>query len=335
VRFGLDHLHRLGGAGIRSGAGGPAYSASKAGVISLVKTSANELYGTGVRVNAVAPGLIETGMTKPIFDGARARGNEGKIGQLNPLTRYGVPDEIAHAGLFLASDDALLRERTDHRGGRAGCRPPIPWCVAGPDLGSHDLPGSPRPDGVQPRAPHSGPRGQSAHGAWRPPGEAVGPAAARPDPRARRLAHRFEPLGRAHATAEIISHKLGGLPVEFDDRLMEMSWGPHDGRLPLELEAEQPDTFGRTGWPFDASAGESYEAVAARIGSWLPSCRRSRSAGSSPSATASPAASCAASTPASTATGSAPRTSRRTPSSCCSTAASAASTASLWSDPPP
>ncbi|WP_372782632.1 SDR family NAD(P)-dependent oxidoreductase [Phenylobacterium sp.] len=93
-------------AGIRSGAGGPAYSASKAGVISLAQTSANEFYGTGVRVNAIAPGLIETGMTKPIFDGARARGNEDKIGQLNPLTRYGAPDEIAHAGLFLASDDA-------------------------------------------------------------------------------------------------------------------------------------------------------------------------------------------------------------------------------------
>ncbi|HZZ31572.1 MAG TPA: SDR family NAD(P)-dependent oxidoreductase [Phenylobacterium sp.] len=93
-------------AGIRSGAGGPAYSASKAGVISLAQTSANEFYGTGVRVNAIAPGLIETGMTKPIFDGARARGNEDKIGQLNPLARYGLPDEIAHAGLFLASDDA-------------------------------------------------------------------------------------------------------------------------------------------------------------------------------------------------------------------------------------
>jgi NAD(P)-dependent dehydrogenase (short-subunit alcohol dehydrogenase family) len=93
-------------AGIRSGAGGPAYSASKAGVISLAQTSANEFYGTGVRVNAIAPGLIETGMTKPIFDGARARGNEDKIGQLNPLTRYGVPDEIAQAGLFLASDDS-------------------------------------------------------------------------------------------------------------------------------------------------------------------------------------------------------------------------------------
>ena len=93
-------------AGINSGAGGPAYSASKAGVISLVKTACNELYGTGVRVNAIAPGLIETGMTKPIFDGARARGNEDKIGQLNPTTRYGVPEEIARAGLFLASDDA-------------------------------------------------------------------------------------------------------------------------------------------------------------------------------------------------------------------------------------
>jgi len=93
-------------AGIRSGAGGPAYSASKAGVISLVQTACNELYGAGVRVNAIAPGLIETGMTKPIFDGARARGNEDKIGQLNPTTRYGVPEEIARAALFLASDDA-------------------------------------------------------------------------------------------------------------------------------------------------------------------------------------------------------------------------------------
>ena len=82
------------------------YSASKAGVISLVQTACNELYGTGVRVNAVAPGLIETGMTKPIFDGARARGNEDKIGQLNPTTRYGEPEEIAAAALFLASDDA-------------------------------------------------------------------------------------------------------------------------------------------------------------------------------------------------------------------------------------
>ena len=93
-------------AGIRANAGPTPYSASKAGVISLVQTTANELYGTGVRVNAICPGLIETGMTKPIFDGARARGNEGKIGQLNPTARYGVPTEIANMALFLASDDA-------------------------------------------------------------------------------------------------------------------------------------------------------------------------------------------------------------------------------------
>jgi NAD(P)-dependent dehydrogenase (short-subunit alcohol dehydrogenase family) len=93
-------------AGLRANAGGTAYSASKAGVVSLVQTTANEFYGTGVRVNAICPGLIETGMTKPIFDGARARGTEGKIGQLNPLKRNGVPEEIAQMALFLASDDA-------------------------------------------------------------------------------------------------------------------------------------------------------------------------------------------------------------------------------------
>jgi NAD(P)-dependent dehydrogenase (short-subunit alcohol dehydrogenase family) len=93
-------------AGIRSGAGGMPYSASKAGVISLAQTSANELYGTGVRVNAICPGLIETGMTKPVYDAARERGTADKIGQLNPLMRGGEPHEIANMGLFLASDEA-------------------------------------------------------------------------------------------------------------------------------------------------------------------------------------------------------------------------------------
>src|SRR5512138_1003849 len=67
-------------AGLRSGAGGSPYSASKAGVISLVQTSANQLAGTNVRVNAICPGLTETGMTKPMFDLARARGSEARIG---------------------------------------------------------------------------------------------------------------------------------------------------------------------------------------------------------------------------------------------------------------
>ncbi|MGK6319981.1 SDR family NAD(P)-dependent oxidoreductase [Sphingomonas sp. DT-204] len=93
-------------AGIRSGAGGPAYSASKAGVINLVQTAAQQLTGTNVRVNAICPGLIETGMTQRVFDYAREAGKLDKVGRLNPLRRYGVPEEIARAALFLASDDA-------------------------------------------------------------------------------------------------------------------------------------------------------------------------------------------------------------------------------------
>ena len=93
-------------AGLKSGASGHPYAASKAGVISLVQTTAYSLSGTGVRINAVCPGLIETGMTRPIFENARERGTDGKIGQLNPLKRAGQPHELAAMGLFLASDDA-------------------------------------------------------------------------------------------------------------------------------------------------------------------------------------------------------------------------------------
>jgi NAD(P)-dependent dehydrogenase (short-subunit alcohol dehydrogenase family) len=115
IKYAAAHMRDHGGgsivctasvAGLRSGAGGSPYSASKAGVISLVQTAANQLAGTGVRVNAICPGLIETGMTKPMFDLARARGSEKKIGQLNPLKRPGQPIEIAQMALFLASDDA-------------------------------------------------------------------------------------------------------------------------------------------------------------------------------------------------------------------------------------
>lgn len=93
-------------AGLRSGAGGAAYSASKAGVISLVQTAAQQLSGNGIRVNAICPGLIETGMTQPIYEMARARGQEQRIGELNPLNRGGEAEEIARAALFLASDES-------------------------------------------------------------------------------------------------------------------------------------------------------------------------------------------------------------------------------------
>ena len=93
-------------AGLRANAGGNPYSASKAGIISLVQTAANSFFGSGVRINAICPGLIETGMTKPIFDYAKARGTASNLGQLNPLGRYGVPQEIAAMAAFLASDEA-------------------------------------------------------------------------------------------------------------------------------------------------------------------------------------------------------------------------------------
>jgi len=93
-------------AGLKAGASGHPYGASKAGVISLVQTTAYSLSGTGVRINAVCPGLIETGMTRPVFDRAKERGTQDKIGQLNPLKRAGQPHELAAMGLFLASDDA-------------------------------------------------------------------------------------------------------------------------------------------------------------------------------------------------------------------------------------
>ena len=115
IKHAAPHMAEAGGgsiictasvAGLRSGAGGPAYSASKAGVISLVKSAAQQLTGSNVRVNAVCPGLIETGMTEFIYERARAKGQEDRLGHLNPLQRGGEPAEIANAALFLASDEA-------------------------------------------------------------------------------------------------------------------------------------------------------------------------------------------------------------------------------------
>ena len=93
-------------AGIRSGAGSPAYSASKAGVINLAAVSAQQLTGSNVRVNAICPGLTETGMTKPVFDYAREANKMNRVGRLNPLHRGAQPEELAKVALFLASDDA-------------------------------------------------------------------------------------------------------------------------------------------------------------------------------------------------------------------------------------
>ncbi len=105
-------------AGLRANAGGSPYAASKAGVISLAQTAANALSGTGVRVNAICPGLIETGMTKPIFDRARAKGTDDKIGQLNPLKRAGEPRGDRGDGALSRQRRIVLRERAGVRGRR-------------------------------------------------------------------------------------------------------------------------------------------------------------------------------------------------------------------------
>lgn len=93
-------------AGVRSGAGGNAYSASKAAVINLTMTSACDLAPWHIRVNAVCPGLIETGMTAPVFERARAENKEDRLGYRCELRRPGRPEEVAAAIAFLASDDA-------------------------------------------------------------------------------------------------------------------------------------------------------------------------------------------------------------------------------------
>lgn len=93
-------------AGIRSGAGGNAYSASKAALINFTQTAACDLGGDNIRVNAVCPGLIETGMTQSIFDYARKSGKAHKLGSRCELRRYGRPEEVARVILFLAGDEA-------------------------------------------------------------------------------------------------------------------------------------------------------------------------------------------------------------------------------------
>ncbi|CAB4422290.1 unnamed protein product [Rhizophagus irregularis] len=93
-------------AGLRSGAGPLDYSASKAAIINMVQAGAWRLANTNIRVNCINPGIIETNMTQPTFEYARSRGTINKVGQLNPLQRYAVPEEVANVALFLASDES-------------------------------------------------------------------------------------------------------------------------------------------------------------------------------------------------------------------------------------
>ena len=78
-----------------------AYAASKGGVVQLTKALSNELAGNGIRVNAVAPGYIETEMTGSLEDWRR-REIDARI----PAGRWGTPADVADVVAFLLSDDA-------------------------------------------------------------------------------------------------------------------------------------------------------------------------------------------------------------------------------------
>ena len=82
-------------------AGQANYSAAKAGVIALTKTSAKEFASRGINVNAVAPGFIETDMTNVLKDEVKS-----EMSKSIPLNRFGKPEDVADVVAFLASDSA-------------------------------------------------------------------------------------------------------------------------------------------------------------------------------------------------------------------------------------
>jgi 3-oxoacyl-[acyl-carrier protein] reductase len=87
--------------GVNGNAGQANYSAAKAGIIGLTKSLAKELGSRNIRVNAIAPGFIETDMTKDL-------GNTEEFLKLIPLKRMGKPEDIAAAVKFLAVDSTYV-----------------------------------------------------------------------------------------------------------------------------------------------------------------------------------------------------------------------------------
>ncbi|MDE1045228.1 MAG: beta-ketoacyl-ACP reductase, partial [Nitrospinaceae bacterium] len=85
--------------GVMGNFGQANYSASKAGVIGLTKTLAREVASRGIRVNAIAPGFIDTEMTRVLDEEVRQ-----KLIEQIPLARLGLPEDVARCVNFLVSD---------------------------------------------------------------------------------------------------------------------------------------------------------------------------------------------------------------------------------------
>ena len=87
--------------GVMGNAGQANYSASKAGIIGLTKTSARELASRNITVNAVAPGYIMTNMVEDLADDLK-----DLVKSRIPMNRFGSPDDVAGLVVFLSTDDA-------------------------------------------------------------------------------------------------------------------------------------------------------------------------------------------------------------------------------------
>jgi NAD(P)-dependent dehydrogenase (short-subunit alcohol dehydrogenase family) len=81
-----------------------AYCASKGGVVQITHAAAIDLAQYKIRVNAVAPGFIETQMTKGVLENEELK---RQIDSLTPLGHFGKPNDIANAALYLASDESV------------------------------------------------------------------------------------------------------------------------------------------------------------------------------------------------------------------------------------
>ncbi len=88
--------------GLIGNAGQANYAASKAGVIGFTKAIAREVAGRNVRVNAIAPGFIQSDMTDVLSDKIK----EAMIAQI-PMKRFGAPEEVADVAVFLAKQEYL------------------------------------------------------------------------------------------------------------------------------------------------------------------------------------------------------------------------------------